>query len=383
MKNIKVKSRPGHPWIFANEIIDPPVAKLTPGEAVRVFDTEGRTIGNGYANPQSLITIRIVGIDVDIDDPKFYETRIQRALDLRTHLLPDRRSYRLCAGESDGLPGIIIDRYEDTYSIQITTLGMDQRQELIKNAMINVLQPRAIVLRNDVGLRTLEGLNLHREVWMGELAKRTRFEENGSIFETDVLEGQKTGFFFDQAENRAWIAPRCKGAKVLDVYAYVGALAIQAAKAGALEVTAIDASEPACRMIERNAVLNGVNVTAIAADARETMEKMINQGQRYDIVSIDPPAFAKSRKTAAAALAGYRTINMLAIKLVRPGGILLSSSCSHHIQAERFEETIREAAWKVRKEIVLIRKGGQAPDHPILLGVPETEYLKHLVFIVR
>lgn len=383
MKNIKVKSRPGHPWIFANEIVDPPVSKLTPGEAVRVLDMEGRTIGNGYANPQSLITIRMVGIDVDIDDPKFYETRIQRALDLRTHLLPDRRSYRLCAGEADGLPGVIIDRYENTYSVQITTLGMDQRQALIKNAMINVLKPQAIVLRNDVSLRTLEGLNLHREIWMGELAERTRFEENGSIFETDILEGQKTGFFFDQAENRAWIAPRCKGAKVLDVYAYVGALAIQAAKAGALEVTAIDASEPACRMIERNAALNGVNVTAIAADARDTMEKMINQGQRYDIVSIDPPAFAKSRKTAAAALAGYRTINMLAIKLVRPGGILLSSSCSHHIQADRFEETIREAAWKVRKEIVLVRKGGQAPDHPILLGVPETEYLKHLVFIVR
>ncbi len=381
MRLVRAKVRPGHPWVFANEILDPPVARLIPGETVRVEDPHGRPLGVGYANPRSLITIRLCGLDADIDSPAFYADRLRAALKMRQEILPGRRSYRLCAGEADGLPGLLIDRYEDVLSIQITSLGMDQRKDHLRQAIEEVIQPRAVVLRNDVGLRTLEGLPLEKLLWWGEQTGAVRFEENGAPFEVDLLEGQKTGFFFDQAENRAWAAQRCAGARVLDVFAYVGAFAVQAMRAGATEAIAVDSSALACQWTRRNAELSGVEVKTMEQDAKDAMSALGDQ--RFDIVSVDPPAFAKSRKTAAAALVGYRNINAQAMKLVRPGGLLFASSCSHHIHPERFAETMVEAAERARREIVLVRRGGQAPDHPILPGVPETEYLKHLVFLVR
>jgi len=392
MISVRAQARPGHPWIFSNEIIDPPVLKLPPGAAVEVSDAKGRRIGCGYANPRSLITIRLLGFDADPDDPAIYRDRLAAALRLRQQLFPDRPSGRLCAGEADGLPGLIIDRYvspddspagrQDVLSIQVTTLGMEQRLPLIEAAIREVLQPTGVLLRNDLSLRELEGLPLEKRVWWGEVPVPALLTENGATFEVDLIDGQKTGFFFDQAENRAWMIPRARGATALDLYSYVGAWAVEAARAGATEVVAVDASALACSYVGRNAARNGVAVRTVTGDAREVMEAMIQKKDQFDLVFHDPPAFAKSRKTAAAALVGYRNSNALALRLVRPGGLLFTSSCSHHIQADRFLETILEAAHKAGRRVRLVRRGGQAPDHPILPGVPETEYLKHLVFAV-
>jgi 23S rRNA (cytosine1962-C5)-methyltransferase len=381
---VRVHTRRGpHPWIFSNEILSPPVSSLPAGGAVQVEDERGRKLGFGYSNPHSLISIRLTGAE-NPDSPDFFIRRLSRALVLRQSTLPGRVAGRLCAGEADGLPGVIIDRYglpgeAPVLSVQITSLGMEKRKEALKEALLEVVKPRAIVLRNDVSLRELEGLPLEKGLWAGEQS-RAEFLENGACFEVDLLEGQKTGFFFDQADNRAFLAARAKGRTVLDVFAYVGALAVEAMLAGAASATTIDSSATAVASTQANAARNGVQVESLMGDARDMLE---NLERSFDMVSVDPPAFAKSRKQAGAALAGYRTINQLALKKVKPGSLFFTSSCSHHIQPERFEETILEAAHRAGRALLLIRRGGQAPDHPILPGVPETEYLKHLVFAVR
>jgi 23S rRNA (cytosine1962-C5)-methyltransferase len=386
MLRVRANVRPGHPWIFANEILDPPVAALPPGDAVEVADPKGRVVGRGYCNPHSLITIRLLTRgEADIDAVGFYRERLHAALALRERVLPGRRSMRLCAGEADGLPGLILDRYEDVVVAQITTLGMERRKEFLRRAVKDVIAPRGAYLRNDVGARALEGLPTENELWFGEVPDRVRFDENGIQLEANPREGQKTGFFFDQAENRRFAASRCTGATVLDVYAHVGAWALYALAAGATSATTIDASGPACRDIEANARLNGVadRLRVIESDAREAMERLLAAGERFDVVCIDPPAFAKSRKKAGIALAAYKTVNSLAAKLVKPGGLLFSSSCSHHVLPDRFEDAVVTGIRHAGRSAVLVRRGGQAPDHPILPGVPETEYLKHLAFVVR
>lgn len=386
MLRVRVRARPGHPWIFSNEIVEPPVADLPPGDAVEVVDTAGRPLGRGYCNPHSLITIRLVTRgEADLDSVALYAERLQAADALRTRLLPGRRSYRLCAGEADGLPGLLVDRYEDVLVAQITTLGMDRRKDLLR-AALQGLGVRGAVLRGDVGARALEGLPVgDNEVWFGEVPPRVRFEENGVRFQADPLAGQKTGFFFDQAENRLFGAARCRGQKVLDVYAHTGAWALHALVGGATEAVAIDASGPACALIAENGALNGVSdrLRVIEADAREAMDQLLAAKERFDVVCIDPPAFAKSRKKAGIALGAYKAVNAQAARLVKPGGLLFSSSCSHHVLPERFEEAVVAGIRQAGRSAVLVRRGGQAPDHPILPGVPETEYLKHLVFALR
>lgn len=384
MLRVRADVRPGHPWVFSNEILEPPVVSLPPGDAVEVVDRGGRPVGRGYCNPHSLITIRLLTRgDADIDAPAFYRDRLATALALRERVLPGRRSYRVCAGEADGLPGFILDRFEDVLVAQVTTLGMERRKPLLREAVEAVLAPRGAFLRNDVGARALEGLGQDNEVWFGEVPERVAFEENGVRLVCDPREGQKTGFFFDQAENRRFAASRCVGARVLDVYAHTGAWALHALVAGAREAVAIDSSGPACRLIAENAALNGVSLQIIEADARAAMERLHAAGERFDVVCIDPPAFAKSRKTAGVALGGYKAVNAAAARLVRPGGLLFSSSCSHHVLADRFEDAVVSGVRQAGRSAVLVRRGGQAPDHPILPGVPETEYLKHLVFVLR
>jgi 23S rRNA (cytosine1962-C5)-methyltransferase len=386
MLRVRVRSRPGHPWVFANEIVDPPVSALPAGDQVEVVDERGRVLGRGYCNPQSLITIRIVTRGAaDLDAVDLYRERLADALALRARVLPDRRSYRVCAGEADGLPGLILDRYEDVIVAQITTLGMERRKHLLQEAVASVLAPRGAVLRNDVGARVLEGLPTDNEVWFGEVPDRVEFDENGVRLLADVREGQKTGFFFDQAENRRFLAGRCDGARMLDVYAHTGAWAIGALRAGAVAATAVDVSAGACALIRANAALNGVSdrLTVVQDDARAALAKLHAEGARFDVVCVDPPAFAKSRKKAAVALAAYKSVNADAFRLVAPGGLYFASSCSHHVLAERFEEAVVAGARAAGRRVQLVRRGGQAPDHPILPGVPETEYLKHLVFVVR
>jgi 23S rRNA (cytosine1962-C5)-methyltransferase len=354
---------------------------------VEVVDPTGRVLGRGYCNPHSLITIRLVTRgDGDLDSPGLYRERLAAALALRSRALPGRTSFRVCAGEADGLPGLLLDRYDDVLVAQITTLGMERRKDILREAIERELRPRGAVLRNDVGARALEGLpEAANEVWFGDVPARVPFDENGVRFLADPLEGQKTGFFFDQAENRLFGAARCKGARVLDVYAHTGAWALHALVGGATEAVAIDASAPACALIRDNGALNGVSdrLRVIQDDARAAMEALHHAGERFDVVCIDPPAFAKSRKKAGIALGAYKAVNAQAARLVAPGGLLFSSSCSHHVLADRFEEAVVAGIRSAGRSAVLLRRGGQAPDHPILPGVPETEYLKHLVFALR
>lgn len=386
MLRVRARCRPGHPWVFSNEILDPPVSTLPPGGAVEVVDPKGQVMGRGYANPQSLITVRIVTRGSgDLDAPELYAERLAAAMEWRTRALPGRRSMRVCAGEADGLPGLILDRYEDVLVAQVTTLGMEVRKPVLREAIERVLKPRGAMLRNDVGARALEGLGRENEVWFGDVPDRVPFDENGVRFLADPRSGQKTGFFFDQAENRVFGAKRCKGQRVLDVYAHTGAWAIHALVAGATDAVAVDSSAPACRLIAENAALNGVadRLRVVEADAREAMERMHAAGERFDVVCIDPPAFAKNRKSAGVALGAYKAVNAAALRLVKPGGLLFTSSCSHHVHADRFEEAVIAGARQAGRGLLLIRRGGQAPDHPILPGVAESEYLKHLVFAVR
>jgi 23S rRNA (cytosine1962-C5)-methyltransferase len=387
MLRVRARARPGHPWVFANEIVDPPVAALPPGEAVEVVDPSGRVLGRGYCNPHSLITIRLMTRgEADLDAPKLYAERLAAARALRERVLPGRRSYRLCAGEADGLPGLLLDKYEDVLVAQITTLGMDRRKPLLETAIREALAPRGVVLRTDVGARALEGLEVGESaVWFGDVPGRVTFDENGVRFAADPLAGQKTGFFFDQAENRRFGAARCAGQRVLDVYAHTGAWALHALVAGATDAVAIDASAGACDLIRANADLNGVSdrLRVVCEDARVAMDQLLHAGERFDVVCIDPPAFAKSRKKAGIALGAYKQVNAQAARLVKPGGLLFSSSCSHHVLPERFEDAVVSGIRSAGRSGLLLRRGGQAPDHPILPGVPETEYLKHLVFAVR
>lgn len=386
MLRVRARCRPGHPWVFSNEILDPPVAALPPGEAVEVVDPSGRPIGRGYCNPHSLITIRLLTRGTgDIDTVAIYEERLAAALALRQRALPGRASLRLCAGEADGLPGLILDRYGDVIVAQVTTLGMERRKDLLRDAIERVFAPRGVMLRNDVGARGLEGLPKDNEVWFGDVPDRVEFEENGVKLLAEPHTGQKTGFFFDQAENRLFLHPRARGLRVLDVYAHTGAWALGALLHGATDATTIDASGPACALTRENAALNGVadRLRTIEDDARDAMGKLAAAGERFDVVCIDPPAFAKSRKAAGAALGAYKSNNAAAARLVVPGGLLFTSSCSHHVLPDRFEEAVVSGIRQAGRSAVQIRRGGQAPDHPILPGVPETEYLKHLVYVVR
>jgi 23S rRNA (cytosine1962-C5)-methyltransferase len=348
-------------------------------------DPHGRLLGVGYANPRSLIAIRLLGREGDIDSVDFFEERLRAALRMRQRLYPGRRSLRVCAGEADSLGGLLVDRYEDLLVVQITSLGMDVRAGLILEALTRVFAPRGVVRRDDVGLRALEGLGGEAHVWWGEVPPAAAFEEDGVRYTADLVGGQKTGFFFDQADNRAFLAARAQGASVLDVYAHLGAWAISALVGGAASATTVDSSGPACVQIRSNAALNGVadRLEVIQDDAREAMRALLSAGRRFDVVCVDPPAFAKNRKSAGVALGAYKQVNALGAQLVAPGGLLFTSSCSHHVLPERFEDAVLAGARQAQRTLVLVRRGGQAADHPILPSVPETAYLKHLVFVVR
>lgn len=382
MLRVTARSRPGHPWVFSNEVLSPPVAQLPPGAAVEVVDPKGKLLGRGYANPNSLISVRLYCRAGEFpDDPQLYVRRLRDALELRQRVVPGRKSYRLCAGEADGLPGLIIDRYDNVLSVQITTRGMEDRKPMIEAALREVVAPSGVVFRGDVPLRTMEGLPLEKGIWWGEVPARVAFEENGVRFEADLVEGQKTGFFFDQAENRAFLASRVAGQRVLDVYAHLGGWALVAKQHGATYAATIESSAAANELIRASAALNGLDIDVLQGDAEAEMNKLA--AGSFDIVCIDPPAFAKNRKSAGVALGAYKRVNQAAMRLVKPGGLLFTSSCSHHVMPDRFAEAVAHAARSAGRNLQLVRRGGQAPDHPILPNVPETEYLKHLVLAVR
>lgn len=375
----------GHPWVFANEL-ESPARDLPPGGVVDVTATDGRFIGRGYANPNSLIAVRICTRSKaqHIDLPGFWAARLRQALELRKALYPGETAWRWVHGESDGIPGLVLDRYNDIVAAQITTLGMEVRREILLEALHDVLPLSGGVLRNDIRVRELEGLEQGRERWFGEIPDSLDISEGPVQYRIAPLGGQKTGHFFDQRDNRAFAAGLSVGRRVLDVYANTGGWGLHALYAGAAHATFIDKSAEACAAIEQNLALGDLadRGQVVCAEGRKALIDLVTEGARFGAVVLDPPAFAKTKKAAGSALKGYREINALGMQLVEPGGFLFTSSCSFHIFEERFLSVISQAARETGKELRLVRRGEQASDHPILPDMPESRYLKSYAFQV-
>lgn len=366
----------GHPWIFSNEIAGSPKT-FEPGALVEVLDTKDTFLGIGYINPNSLIAVRLLTRQNEIIDQAFFSRRIGDALARRKQFVAGRNAYRVVFSESDFLPGLIVDRFGDTLSVQILTLGMECLRETILAALDDVLKPATIVLRNDSKARTLEGLPLEKCIVKGSLDSLPRITEGTVSFEIDPLAGQKTGFFLDQYENRMALAALAQSGTALDLFCYAGAWGMQLVQRG-MQVTFVDDSELAVRQVQRNAELNNSTdrCSTVRDDVFLFLKRKIAAGAAYDMIVCDPPAFVKSKAKIKEALRGYRDVNTMCMKLVRQGGLLATSSCSHHIDRESFLDMLRASARDAGRSPRMLEYRSQGKDHPVLLAAPETEYLK-------
>ena len=369
----------GHPWVYSNEAQMDAVAKaIPPGTVVKVAAASGQMLGSAFFNPHSLIAARMLSRDAEAEiGVDFLARRLRAALALREMLFA-RPFYRLVHSEGDGLPGLIVDRFGDVAVCQVNAAGMELLTDALLAALGEVLRPRAVVLRNDAPVRALEGLTREVKVAKGEVAPPIEVEEGNACFLADPLAGQKTGWFFDQRDNRAFMAGLARGKRVADFYAHTGGFAIEAALAGAREVVAFDTSQPALDLAAKSAALNGVAETCrfVKAEAFAEMERLGNAGERFEIVICDPPAFVKSRKDLNVGAKGYRKMARLAAGLVAPGGFLFAASCSHNMEAARFAEEIRKGVAVAGRTGRVIREAGASPDHPLHPWLPESAYLK-------
>lgn len=417
-RNRKKRLEQGHPWIFQNEVEriegDP-----RPGDLVEVRNHQGHFLARGFINPHSQMIVRILTHQEDEPiDAAFFRRRIGQAWDFRRRFLPEVRSCRAVYGEADFLPGLIVDKYEDVLVVQILALGMEVRKDVILDALLEVFSPRAVYLRNDVPVRELEGLPQETGFWYGECETRLEIEENGVRYLVDIAEGQKTGFFFDQRENRAALAPLMTGwgqshgitlqdvdsqqvpvdrrgkvvknpfwdgAEVLDCFTHTGSFGLNACRYGAKKVTMVDISEQAVEMARENARLNGFlhRTEFVVANAFDYLREAARERRSWDVVILDPPAFTKSRRNVDAALRGYKDINLNGMKLVREGGYLVTASCTSHVRPDMFREMVLDAAHDARKILRLVHWSGAGTDHPSISGVDEGDYLKFAIYEVR
>jgi len=368
----------GHLWVFSNEVdtAATPLTGFARGSFCRVVSNRDKFLGYAYVNPNSLISARIVGRDARHPPGRsLIVHRLKVALSLRERLY-DKPYYRLVYGESDGLPGLVLDRYGDHIVGQIATAGMEAMKDDIVAAVAKVLSPRSMVWKNDSGARELEGLPAYVEGAIGEGPDLLEVEENGVRFRVPAVSGQKTGWFFDQAANRHALLKYVKGQRVLDVFSYLGAWGLSAARAGANEVTCVDSSAAAIGMLEETAAANGLDVATLKGDAFDVLEKLHEERHKFDVVVIDPPAFIKRKKDIPKGEAAYRRLNQLAMQLLDRDGILVSCSCSYHLEADQLLGAINRAGRHVGRFVQVIEAGGQAPDHPVHPAIPETRYLK-------
>jgi 23S rRNA (cytosine1962-C5)-methyltransferase len=374
------KARAGAPWIFSNEIVmDADAKALAPGTLVEVVGDDGQDFGTGYFNPKSLIAVRLLARERNtIVDAGFFAARLKRALNLREALY-QKPFYRLVHAEGDNLPGLTIDRFGDVLVVQVTTAGMENLLTPLKMALEEVVAPAAIILRNDAPARSLEGLELYVRAEKGQMG-RIAVEENGIRYFADLGQGQKTGWYYDQRDNRAFIAGLAKGKSFLDAYSYTGGFGIPAAKAGAREVICLDSSAAALALAEESAAANHASIRAVKADVFEEMERLQARKEGFDIVVADPPPFVKSKKDLEPGAKAYRKLARLAASLTAPGGILLLASCSHNIPAERFAAECAAGILRAGRQASLIRSAGAGPDHPVHPMLPESAYLKALVY---
>lgn len=386
-KNEEKRIKQGHAWVFSNEIDTKitPLKEFEAGEVVIVESANSKAIGIAYINPQTLICGRILSRNIKTKfNQAFIKKRIQTALSLR-ELNFDKPYYRLVFGDADGLPGLIIDRYADVFVAQITTAGMEKVKGDITATIKNLFQPQALVYRNDVAIRNLEGLDLYEEVALGKLPDQVILEENGAKFIIPVQSGQKTGWFYDHRMARKRLQALAKGKTVLDVFSYLGGWGIEAAISGAVEVVCVDSSATALDGVDKNAILNGIanKVTTLEGNAFDALKMLISEVKKFDIVIIDPPAFIKRKKDIRSGTDAYRRINELALRLVEYGGILVSASCSQHMTRSSLINQVQLAARHVDRSVQLFDQAHQAPDHPIHPAIPETEYIKTLFFKVE
>ena len=366
----------GHPWVFRSDI-----ARMEgspePGDIVTVRSAKGRFLAMAYWNPASEITLRVMSLREEPIDRDFIFRRVREAVDYRRSFA-DLRSCRLIFAESDRLPALIVDSFGDTLVVQCLALGMERFLPDVVDALAEIVKPKGIWARNDVPVRRKEGLPMTTGLLWGEVPDRVEMTENGIRFLVDVKEGQKTGFFLDQKENRAAIAPFVKDQRVLDCFTHTGSFALHAGHYGAAEVTGVDISDYACAFAAENAALNGLQdrVRFVAANAFDLLSEASRSGEAYDVIILDPPAFTKTRAAIESARRGYKEINLRALKMLRPGGYLVTCSCSQHILPTMFRDIVLSAAVDARVLLRQIEFRTQGRDHPILPGVPETQYLK-------
>lgn len=362
----------GHEWVYATEIRktfgDP-----QPGDVVTLKDFRDRPLGSAIYNPQSQIVARRFSRrrqDLDLD---FFTRRIRQAIEYRERKEIDPRLCRLVWSESDGIPGLIIDRYGDHLSVQTLTLAMDLRKELIRDSLVDLLNPKSIVLRNDSPSRRAEGMETGIEMLHGENSGPFVVRANDLDFEVDLFDGQKTGLYLDQLQSHAEVAKLAKGKRVLDCFTNQGGFALACAKAGAAKVTAVDVSGAACDAARHNAKLNGLEIDVIEHNVFDFLKHAEPQ---YDLIILDPPSFTRNKKTLMDAMRGYKEIHLRSLKLLEKGGILSTFCCSHHASRELFLENLADASVDAKKSLRLMQEHSQRADHPILITIPETGYLK-------
>ncbi len=369
----------GHLWVYSNEVDvkTTPLTELVPGEQLQIADYRGNALGCAYANPNSLICARLFSHQENVTlDAALIRRRLERALKFR-HELFAAPHYRLVYGESDGLPGLVVDRFDTILVVQITTVGMDVLRETILEVLETLLKPSVIYLRNDSSARELEGLERYTEVVKGELPGQIELIENKVRFQVPLAESQKTGWYFDHRLNRLRCQAYAPGKRVLDVFSYVGAWGVQALHAGASEVICVDSSDEYLQVAQANArAIKEQGLTTLGGDAFEVLRQLHEEGERFDIVVLDPPAFIKRRKDMKEGELAYRRINRLAMRLLNEDGLLISASCSYHLGRRKLLDNIRRAAHKLEQEVQVLEQGHQGPDHPVHAAMPETDYLK-------
>lgn len=369
----------GHPWVYGNEI-ERVEGEIEDGGLVMVVDFRGRYMGTGFYNSKSLITVRLLTHRQEKITDELIASRVKAACDYRRFVMnrPGTDSCRLIYGEADRLPGVIADRFGGVIVLQVLALGMERFTQTIADALLACEKPDCLLLQNDDAIRRKEGMECFTRVLYGTLPEENIIHENGVKLAVDVLGGQKTGYFLDQKDNHLFVRQFCKDARVLDCFSYIGAFALNAAAAGAKEVTAVDISEAAVQLIEKNAALNGADITAVCANCFDFLRAQVKAGEKYDVVVLDPPAFTKAHANMASACRGYKEIALSAMRLLPAGGVLTTHSCSYHMPEEVFVNTVLSAAQDLHRQVRVITLRRQDIDHPVLAGYPESHYLKSL-----
>ncbi len=380
--NADRRLRAGHLWVYSNEVdvVATPMNLFQPGDQAILEAAGGKPLGVVAISPNNLICARLVSRDIKHSlDKSLLVHRLNVALSLRERLF-DKPFYRLVYGDSDLLPGLVVDRFGDHLVVQLASAAMERNKDAVLDALVQVLKPRGVLWKNDSSARDAEGLERYVDTAFGVVPEWVALEENGVKFEAPVMEGQKTGWFYDHRMNRARLAPYVKGKRVLDLFSYIGGWGVQAAAFGASEVFCVDASGFALDGVERNATLNGVaeQVTCVEGDVFETLKELKAAEERFDVVVADPPAFIKRKKDLKNGEAAYRRLNEQAMRLLNKDGILVSASCSMHLPEDDLQNILLNSARHLDRNIQLLERGGQGPDHPVHPAIAETRYIKSL-----